>query len=233
MKKPVIYTEIAYFAAMILLALGTALMVYGDFGMSMVLAPAYILHLYLSRFLPFFSFGVAEYVLQAAVLLLLTLIMRKGKMAYLLSFAATVLYGIILDSAIFLTAFLPQSIYLRIAAYVIGGIVCCSALALLFGCYLPPAAYELFSKEIAAKTGRPVHKIVNYYNIGSLTISVLFSLLLFGQLRGVGIGTVICAFSYGFLIRKFQVLYSRYFRFVDRFPYRPYFEFCAHNDKSA
>lgn len=230
MKKPVIYTEIAYFAALILLALGTALMVYGDFGMSMVLAPAYILHLYLSQFLPFFSFGVAEYVLQAIVLLLLTLVMRKAKLSYLLSFAATVLYGIILDSAIFLTAFLPQSIYLRAAAYGVGGIVCCSALALLFGCYLPPAAYELFSKEVAAKTGRPVHKIVNYYNIGSLMLSVTFSFVLFGRLRGVGIGTVICAFSYGFLIRNFQILYSKCFRFADRFPYRPYFEFRPDNE---
>lgn len=224
MKKPIFHTEIAYFLGLMLLALGTALMVYGDFGMSMVLAPAYILHLFLSRFLPFFSFGVAEYALQAVILLLLMLIMRKAKLSYLLSFVATVFYGIVLDAAVRLTGFLPDNISLRIVAYLAGGVVCCAALALLFSSYLPPAAYELFSKEVAAKTHRPVHIIVNYYNMGSLIISVLLSFILFGELRGVGIGTVICAFGYGFLIRKFQLIYDKYFCFTDRFHLCKYFE---------
>ena len=123
MKKPIFHTEIAYFLGLMLLALGTALMVYGDFGMSMVLAPAYILHLFLSRFLPFFSFGVAEYALQAVILLLLMLIMRKVKLSYLLSFVATVFYGIVLDAAVRLTGFLPDNIYLRIVAYLAGGVM--------------------------------------------------------------------------------------------------------------
>ena len=71
MKKPVFYTELAYPIALLLLALGTALTAYGGFGISMVVAPAYILHLRVSELLPFFSFGVAEYTLQAVILLLL------------------------------------------------------------------------------------------------------------------------------------------------------------------
>ena len=43
MKKPVFYTELAYILGLVLLALGTALTVYGNFGVSMVVAPAYIL----------------------------------------------------------------------------------------------------------------------------------------------------------------------------------------------
>lgn len=224
MKKPVFYTEAAYFLGLILLAVGTALTAYGDFGISMVLAPAYLLHLFLSRFLPWFSFGVAEYVLQAVVLLALVLIMRKAKLLYLLSFAATVLYGIALDGAMALVSLLPDNICLRVVIYAIGVIVCCGSLALLFGSYLPPAAYELFSKELAAKRSKPVHIIVNYYNICSLGISVILSLVFFGKLRGVGIGTVICAFVYGILIRVFQLLYGKLFRLQDRFPLRKQFE---------
>ena len=79
MKKTVFYTELAFFIGLALLAFGTSLTAYGDVGISMVVAPAYVLHLYISQFLPWFSFGVAEYVLQAVVLLVLILVLRKAK----------------------------------------------------------------------------------------------------------------------------------------------------------
>lgn len=224
MKKPVFYTEIAFALGLVLLAFGTALTAYGNFGISMVVAPAYVLHLFMSQFLPFFSFGVAEYLLQALVLLVLMLLMRKAKLTYLLSFAVTVVYGFCLDTFMKLTALLPANLYLQIAAYLVGAVICCNALALLFTSYLPPEAYELFSKELAAKYQKPVHKMVNYYNLGSLLVSVSLSLLCFGEFRGIGIGTVVCAFLYGFVIRFFQKVYQKLFRFADKFTLRKYFE---------
>ena len=61
MKKSVFYTELSYVFGMLILALGFAMMTYADFGLSMVVAPAYLLHLKVSQYLPFFSFGTAEY----------------------------------------------------------------------------------------------------------------------------------------------------------------------------
>ena len=111
MKKTVFYTELAFFIGLALLAFGTSLTAYGNVGISMVVAPAYVLHLYVSQFLPWFSFGVAEYVLQAIVLLVLIIIMRKAKWTYLLSFGVTLLYGVFLDAFMKLTALLPQNPY--------------------------------------------------------------------------------------------------------------------------
>ena len=224
MKKPTLYTEISFFLGLSLLAFGTALLSYGGLGMSMVVAPAYIFHLFLSQFLPWFSFGIAEYVLQAFVLLALTLILRKVKLTVLLSFVATLLYGIVLDGSMDLTALLPESAPLQIAAYLVGAIISCNALALLFYSYFPPEAYELFSKELAAKLHKPVHRIVNYYNWGSLLLALLLSLVLLGKIDGIGIGTVACAFLYGFVIRFFQKFYDKLFHIADRFPLRKYFE---------
>ena len=51
MKKRIFYTEIAYILGLIALALGTAFMEKADFGLSMVVAPPYILHLKISEFL--------------------------------------------------------------------------------------------------------------------------------------------------------------------------------------
>lgn len=224
MKKPVFHTELAFFIGLALLALGTSLTAYGNIGISMVVAPAYVLHLYVSQFLPWFSFGVAEYVFQAAVLLVLTLVLRKAKWGYLLSFCVTLLYGFALDGFMRLTAMLPQNFYGQIIAYVVGAVICCNALSLLFCSYFPPEAYELFSKEIAAKLHKPVHKVVNVYNLCSLLLAVIFSLALFHNIQGIGIGTVICAFVYGFIINFFQTLYGKLFRFEDKFPWRKYFE---------
>ena len=86
MKKRIFYTEAAYIVGLALLALSAAMMAASDFGVSMVVAPAYILHLEVSQYLPFFSFGMAEYTLQAVLLLLMILILRRFRVSYLFSF---------------------------------------------------------------------------------------------------------------------------------------------------
>ena len=68
MKK--FYSEICYVLGILLLGLGSSMMTKADFGLSMVVAPAYILHLKMSEFWSFFSFGMAEYVFQAFLLVL-------------------------------------------------------------------------------------------------------------------------------------------------------------------
>ncbi len=224
MKKPVFYTEIAYFLGLALLALGTALTAYGGLGISMVVAPAYLLHLKISQVLPFFTFGVAEYTLQAVVLLTMMLLLRKVKFPYFLSFVAAVFYGFMLDGAMHLTSLLPKILPLQIPIYILGAFCCCAAIALLFSTYLPPEAYEMFVKELSAKLHKPVHTVKTVYDCCSLAISIILSLLFFGSIQGIGIGTVACAFLYGYIIRIFQNLYNKLFCFTDRFPLRKYFE---------
>ena len=104
--KRLLYSELAYFIGIFVLALGTALMEKADFGISMVVAPAYLIHLKVSEYIPFFSFGVSEYVFQAVLLIFLSLVMGKFKKSYLLSFATAFLYGTILDLAISLVPML-------------------------------------------------------------------------------------------------------------------------------
>jgi uncharacterized membrane protein YczE len=119
---------------------------------------------------------------------------------------------------------LPNNIFLQVVTYIIGTIICCAAIALLFQSYLPPKAYDLFCKETAIKYNLPVHKIVNSYNIASLSIAILLSIIFFGNIQGIGVGTVVCAFIYGRGIYFFLNLYSKLFDFADIFPFRKYFE---------
>ena len=210
--------------ALAMLAIGTALTAYGGFGISMVVAPAYVLHLKLSQVLPWFSFGMAGYTLQAVVLVVLMLLMGKVKLSYFLSFVTAVCYGFALDGAMRIVGLLPENLILQVVLYVVGTLLCCGGLAFLFSTYLPPETYELFVKELSHKLKKPVHRVKTIYDCCSLVLAIGLSLLFFGTLRGIGIGTVICAFLYGPLIRLFQKLYSRRLQFVDKFPARKYFE---------
>lgn len=226
MKKKIFYEEAAYGAGLLLLAFGTALTEYGGFGISMVVAPAYILYLKVSEVLTFFTFGMAEYVLQAVILLVMMLILRKVKAVYFLSFLTTVLYGIALDASMMVVSFLPENeVVIQLIAYIAGVLICTASLSLLFHAYLPPEAYEMFVKEVSARFHIKLEKMKTAYDCTSLITAILLSVLLFGELRGIGIGTVVCALIYGILIGWFSKLCGHIWEF------RPYFKIPILNEK--
>ena len=133
MKKKVFYTELSYVMGLVIMAFAAAFTAKADFGMSMVVAPAYILHLKMSQLLPWFSFGVAEYFFQGMLVLLTIIIMRRFKLSYLFSFVTAVLYGTLLDIAMDIIAPLPESSFaIRVLWYVMGSVFCSFAVSLFF-----------------------------------------------------------------------------------------------------
>ena len=224
MKKPVFYTELAYPIGVLLLALATALMERGGLGMSIVVAPAYVVHLKLSEIWPFFSFGMAEYLLQGLVLILTLVLVRRVRVTWVLTFGTTLLYGLALDGCMALTAAIPTILWVRVTVYIVGFILCVTAVGFMLHTYLPPSAYELYAKLLTAKTGRSFSVIKTTYDLASLAVAVGLSLLFFGGIRGVGVGTVAGALLGGVCIRWMMVWQDRLFDFRDRFPGRRYFE---------
>lgn len=227
MKKRVFSTELAYVLGIVILAVGTALMTQADFGLSMVVAPAYLLHLKVSETLPFFTFGMAEYMLQAVLLVLMALLMRRFKMSYLFSFCTAVLYGLTLDGVLWLTSPLAtQSMVLRVVYFIVGLVLCSVAISLFFHTYIAPEAYELFVKEVSEKYNVDIHRFKTGYDCVSCLISVILSFAFYGlwQFRGVGIGTVITSAVNGRVIAFCTHTLEKHFEFRDALPLRRYFE---------
>jgi len=227
MKKRLFYTEAAYVVGIIVLALGTAFMEVSDFGMSMVVAPAYLLHLKISQLLPFFSFGMAEYTLQAVLIVVMSLVLRRFKMSYLFSFGTAVFYGFVLDGCMALIAPVPADGFaLRLVWFLVGMILCAAGVSLLFHTYISPEAYELFVKEIAQKTNREIHVIKTIYDCTSCLIGIALSFLFFGwwHFEGVKLGTVVCALVNGWTISLWTRYFESRFSFGDRWACRKYFE---------
>lgn len=224
MKKPVICTEILYPVGIILLAVGNSLCAFGDFGMSMVIAPAYVLHLALVEVFPWFSFGVAEYTIQAVVVVALIFMTKRVKMRFFLSFCTTLLYGVCLDAFVKVVALLPSLMGLRIGAYIVGTALGSAGVALLFLPYFPPGLYEVLVQEIVGRWHLRLSVVKTVYDLCSLLVAAGMTLLIFGSFRGIGIGTVVCAFVNGPLIHLFGKLYQRAFSSKDALPWRGFFE---------
>lgn len=216
--KRTFYTEVAYAAGLFALALGTALMERADFGMSMVVAPAYLLHLKVSQTLGWFSFGMAEFCFQACLIAVLAAVLRRFRRRYLFSFLTAFLYGTLLDVLMQAAALLGADGFLpRAAWYAAGQLICSAGVALLFHTYIPLEAYELFVKELSARFHLNISRTKTVYDCCSCALALALSFLFFGfgRFEGVKLGTLLCALVNGWLIGRCSALLEKRFVFAD------------------
>ncbi len=216
MKKIKFSRELAYFIGIILLAIGTAMMSKGGYGMSMVVAPAYIIYQKFSAYTNLISFGLTEYIVQGILLIIMIIVVGRFKFTFIGAFITTFIYGLILDLFMYLMSlFSINYIVIRIIFYIIGELICTMGIAFLFQTYLIPEVYDLFVKEVSKKYNFNFSKTKIVYDIISLLISISLSFILFGfgNFVGVGIGTIIIAFINGPLIGLFTKLYLKIFEF--------------------
>lgn len=225
MKKRVFYTEVAYLLGVSTIALATAMMAAADFGVSMVVAPAYLLHLRLSQTIPFITFGRAECVLQAVLIAATMVILGKFRLSLLFSFVTAFVYSLMLDGFAVPIALLPtENMIVRLLLYAGGIVICAFGVSCMFHTYISPAAYEMFVKEVSGHYHRDINKFKTAYDCVSCAVAVVMSLLFFGRFEGVKIGTVLCALLNGWLIGIFSRQMEKRFEYRDALKLRRYFE---------
>lgn len=224
--KKTFYTELAYALGLVFIALGAALMEKANFGMSMIVAPAYLIYLKMSATYSFFTFGMAEYTLQGVLLILMIIVIRKFKVSYLFSFVTAVIYGFILDGFMLLVGGIQDpGIVLRIVLYIAGMIAGSVGVSLVFHTYIAPEVYELFVKEVSTKINKDINKVKTVYDITSCLLGVVLSFSFFGLwvFEGVKWGTIVCALINGSLIGLYTRIFEHFFEFKDGLKLRKYF----------
>ena len=229
MNKKGFYTEVAYLIGILGIALGVGFMERADFGLSMVVAPAYVLHRAISAIpgFGFFTFGVAEYTLQAVLLILLIIVVRKFRFSYLFAFVTAVVYGYVLDLILLLMPQVAADNYvLRIAFFLIGEFFCAIGVSMMFHTYISPEVYELFVSEVSKTYKLKTHRVKTVYDCVSCVVGIALSFLFFGfgSFVGIGWGTVVCALTNGVIIGGMSKLEDKWFEFKDALPLRKYFE---------
>ena len=222
MRKIRIYSEFVYIIAQLGLTLAVAIIAAADFGVSMIVAPAYIV----SQKFTLFTLGQWDYIIQGVLFIIFCICMKKFKLTYFVSFITCVIYGTILDiwrAAIPLlnpniTA--PGSIELwqRIIMFVVGELLTAFTVMLFFKSYIYPQVCDLFVKGITQKYGFDQTKCKRVYDISCLTLSLILTLVLFKGFVGIKLGTIIITLVNSVLIGFFSKIYDKYFETVALFP---------------
>jgi uncharacterized membrane protein YczE len=162
---------------------------------------------------------MAEYLFQAVVLIVLSLVMGRFQKRYLFSFVTAVLYGFALDLMIWCVSLFPgQGIAVRCVCYLVGMLLCSTGVAFLFHTDLSPEAYELFVKELAGRFHWRLDRVKTVYDCSSCLFAVLLSFCFFGfgHFEGVKLGTVFCALLNGWLIGRIGGGLERLFHFQNQ-----------------
>ncbi len=217
--KIAIPSEPAYLLAVIMLAFAVAMSAASGFCVSMVVAPAYVLHLKFD----FLSVGVWEYIVQGLLFAVICVILRKFKIAYLVSFLNCLLYGLFIDIFRMVIPFLDPSnpvtqIVPRILLFTGGMLFCYFSIALFFRIYLPPQVYDFFPKALSIKFGYSMTKCKLIYDACSLITALALTVVFFFAIRGIGIGTVVLTLVNGPLIGLLGKVLDRFFIFKPLFP---------------
>ena len=228
MKKLKLHGETAYILATALLSLAVAMVAAADFGISMVVAPAYVLSLYME----WLSFGQAEYVVQGILFIAFCIIMRRFRISYLFAFISCLIYGLALDLWRKIPIFDPtvtapgsMDTWLRVLFFVVGELITAFAVALYFFAYFPPQVNDYFVKGVSERYNIKKSLFKTCFDIGSLVIAVIMSFCFFGVLKGVGWGTLVITLVNGALIGLCSGLLDKAFEPSEFFPkLKEYFE---------
>lgn len=220
MKKIGKMAEIAWIIGTFLCAFGVALCTKASFGLSMMAAPPYIIHLRLVEYLPWYSQGTSSYIFEGVLLLVMCILIRKFRPKFLLSFLSSVIFGWGLDLWFFILGGngMFGSLLGRCLSFA-GGILCISvSVAFMFRAYLPAQTPELLVMEVAKHFQVDPTRIKLILDISCVVLSFGLSLLLTGKLTGIHIGTVILAFANAPLIKLWGKVIDRFFTFEPMFP---------------
>lgn len=212
--------EAAWVAAIIICGFGVCLSAKSGLGVSMIVAPAYVIYLKVSQTLPWFTFGMAEYCLQGFLIILLSIFLKRFKWKYPLAFITALCYGFALDAwrAVFGTDIYTE-MYQRCLACAGGAIITAFAIVLFLRTYLPQEGYELVVKEISDKFKINVNKVKLIYDWSSLGTAIILMLLLFKRFSFeiIGVGTLIMTVINTPIIALFGRLMDSRFDFTSAF----------------
>ncbi len=222
MKKIKIYSEVVYIIALFGLTLAVAMLAAADFGMSMMVAPAYIL----SEKIGFFSLGEWAYIVQGFLFIAFCIAMKKVKLVYFVSFITCVIYGYILDIWRVVVPLLnpdvtapgSMQLWLRIVLFIGGEILTALTVMLFLKSYIYPQVCDFFVKGLVEKYNLNQVKFKFIYDMSYLIVSLVLAIALFGSLVGINWGTVVIAFVTSPLIGVFSKWYEKHIETVALFP---------------
>lgn len=209
--------EASWIVGNLLCAIGNCLVSKSAFGLSAIIAPAFILN----RKIGFLTVGVCEYIIQGLLLALCCILIGKFKGKFIATICNILFYGACFDVVNYCLAFIvPTTIVARIIVAAVGMTITGFAVALMLRTYIPPSAYEIFVREVADAKGINVNKMKLAFDASMLALTVVLMFALLGgyYIDIIGPLTVIAAFVNSVLISFFGKIIDKYCDFSPAIP---------------
>ena len=191
------------------------LMLYSKGGISAISSVPYIL----SEVLPTLSLGVWTYAFQTSLIapLVFWRLKRKERKKaglYLFSFLIGGAFSFMMDVHALWINRLPQPLILCVIYFIVSFFCLAFGIALSNHCRMPIIPTDLFPRELSLLFNQPYKVIKTIFDVSCLLVTVTLSLGFLHKILGIGIGTVLCAFSMGKVIAMMGSWLDKRFYFV-------------------
>lgn len=209
-ELPVLRGELALLVVIVINSLGVVLMLHSGSGISAISSVPYAF----SDVFPRLSLGTWTYIFQGLLVLSLMIMRKKFVPPYLFSFVVGFAFSEMLDVHKMWVDALPGTIGLRVVYFVVSYMLLCIGIALSNRCGLPIIPTDLFPRELSDITKLKYSKIKVSFDVICLVITALMTGLILGHLDGLGVGTVLAAFTMGKVIGLIGDWMDQHVRFV-------------------
>lgn len=207
---PVIRGELALLIVIIINSLGVVLMLHSGSGISAISSVPYAF----SDVFPKVSLGTWTYIFQGLLVLSLMIMRKRFVPPYLFSFVVGFAFSEMLDVHKVWIDTLPTTFAERVLYFVISYLLLCIGIALSNRCGLPIIPTDLFPRELSDITKIKYSRIKVSFDVICLTVTALMTGIILGHLDGLGLGTILAAFTMGKVIGYIGEWMDKHVRFV-------------------
>lgn len=202
--------ELALLVVIVINSFGVVLMLYSGSGISAISSVPYAF----SEVLPRLSLGTWTYLFQGLLVLSLMIMRRRFVPVYLISFVDGFLFGELMDVYEGWINILPRTIPLRVLYFVLSYLIISLGIALSNRCKMPIIPTDLFPREASSLLKIPYSRFKIGFDVSCLGVTALLTFVFLGHIMGLGVGTVIAAFTMGKAIALVGKGLDRHVRFT-------------------
>lgn len=207
---PVIRGELALLLVVVINSLGVVLMLYSGSGISAISSVPYAFSDVFNKI----SLGTWTYIFQGLLVLSLMIMRKKFVAPYLFSFVVGFVFSEMLDVHELWLNILPTGLPERAVYFIVSYLILSFGIALSNRCGLPIIPTDLFPRELADITKVKYSKIKIGFDVTCLAVTALMTGIFLGHLDGLGIGTIMAAFTMGKAVGMMGNWMDRHVKFV-------------------
>lgn len=185
-------------------------MLYSGSGISAISSVPYAFN----QVFPQISLGTWTYIFQALLVAVLFILRGRIHLPYLLSFVVGFFFGIAVDIHESWIQLLPKRIFFQILYFCLSYLMICFGIALANRCKMPIVPTDLFPREVSQNTGAAYSRVKICFDVSCLAVTVFMTWTFLGHIKGLGVGTVLAAFTMGKVIGRIGSWMDRHVEFV-------------------